>query len=390
MGERRFAARFSVRALCERRREKGLRAGMKRILRHRNARWLPLAASVAALLLLAPTAALASVRLPTAATGKVTNAHGTTVELNGTVDPKGIAGVTYYFRFGPTTTLASQTPALPVAPTTGAVPDTAVKVGQEVGGVLDGYHYRIYATWPAGSTSTGQTYPAGTAEGREEEYTTIKSSALKVELEHGKEAELSTAYEGSIELAGRLIGTGAGDRSVTLEQTPFPYTSAFVALGAPLVSTSSGLFTFRIPDMTHNLEVRVIASGTRPVYSRTVSVSVTPKVVLHMREGGKTDLFRLYGTSEPAKPGAEVIIQRLMPRSAKSKGSGPVAHTVGTTVLKRYTHKLSRFSIILAVSGTYHYRAYVSLPRGSLSSGHSNDVLIRSPRSATSGKAGGG
>ena len=35
--------------------------------------------------------------------------------------------------------------------------------------------------------------------------------------------------------------------------------------------------------------------------------------------------------------------------------------------------------MIVNLSGTFHYRAYVKLPKGSIESGHSSNVLIKAP-----------
>jgi hypothetical protein len=346
---------------------------------HRLTAWaVALSASAIVLLALAP-AALAGLVKPNAKTGSVTNTRGTSGQLNGAINPKGLP-VSYFFKYGPSTSsYLYQTPtvALPLPPAT-----TTIKVGQLVNNLQTGDYYDLVATYPAVTIGT-KTYPAGTVEGGAKRYSPTKSTHLSFEIEKGKEAELSVAYGGTFHFTGRLEGAGDANHSVTLQQTPFPYTAAFTTLGSPVLTNSVGTFTFAIPDMTHNVQLRVSTSDVRPIYSPVVDISVTPKVSLRVRAGGKTGLYRLFGTVEPSKPGAVLVIQRLVPRPAKSRGSGPVARTVGSTVLKRATKKLSRFSIVLSLTGTYHYRAYLELPRGSLSAGHSEDVLIRSPRAAT-------
>src|SRR5262249_17836530 len=115
-------------------------------------------------------------------------------------------------------------------------------------------------------------------------------------------------------------------------------------------------------------------------YSPTITVPVAPRVTLHVASSKHTGLYRLYGTVAPARNGAVVQIQQLLPGKARSRREGPSTHGVGATVLKKATSKLSRFSVIVKLSGNYRYRAFVKLPKGVLESGHSANVLIKAPK----------
>ena len=98
-----------------------------------------LAASALAALSLVLPARRPAPRNPTSSTGGVSHVSGTTAELDGTVNPEGLA-TSYYFKYGPTTAYGSQTKPVSVPLPN---PPKAVKVGQTVTGLLPGYHYRI-------------------------------------------------------------------------------------------------------------------------------------------------------------------------------------------------------------------------------------------------------
>ena len=72
---------------------------------------------------------------------------------------------------------------------------------------------------------------------------------------------------------------------------------------------------------------------------------------------------------------------------AQSKREGPAAHAVGSTKLKKATKRLSRFSVIVNLSDTFRYRAFVRLAgKGAIESGHSANVLIKAPKGTTKHK----
>ena len=323
--------------------------------------------------LLVPSATLAAAEpKPHFSTGGVSRISGTTGELEGTVNTEGVA-TTYLFEYGPTVAygVKSKEVAVPIPS-----PLKAVKVGQTVTGLLVGYHYRIVGFF---TNRAGVRVPLP---GRDKTFKG-KSSKLKFSVGKGKEGEISAVYGSLVELSASLTGLGNANKPLGLQATPFPFTAPFTTLSGTVLSTRTGSFAFKVARVIQNTEFRFVVLTPRPLYSPVVQVHVTPRITLHVRSAGHTGLYRIYGTVGPARPGAAVVVQKLVPQKAGSKREGPRAETVGSTVLKRKTASLSRYSAIVSLRGTSHYRVFVRLPKGALSSGASANVLIRAPGTAT-------
>jgi hypothetical protein len=310
---------------------------------------------------------------PHFSTGGVSHIATTTVELDGTVNPEGFA-TSYYFQYGPTTAYGKATKPVAVPLPN---PPKSVRVGQTVTGMLAGYHYRIVGIYTPTNTTTPLEVP-----GADKSFTGGKLQRLKFVVSKDKEDIGSAVYGGGIELAGSLTGTGNAFQPLSLQATLYPFTEAFTTLGGTVTSTRTGSFVFKVARLTGTTEFRFVALAPRPIYSPTITVPVTARVTLHVRSSGKTGLYRLYGTVAPARNGATVQIQQLLPGKAKRKREGPSPHRVAATVLKRATSRTSRFSVVVKLSGSYRYRAFVKLPKGPLESGHSANVLIKAPKSA--------
>ncbi|MGO9489072.1 MAG: hypothetical protein ACLQBB_08625 [Solirubrobacteraceae bacterium] len=317
------------------------------------------------------TAAVAASTGPSVTTEGATHARGTSAQLEGVIKLNGVASASYVFQYGPTVAYGSQTKPATVT----AVPnDKPIKVGQPVTGLLAGYHYRILLTY-TNASGVPTLVPGG-----DKSFTGLKSDRLAFSVGKGKESQITVSYGGTAELTGSLTGKGNANLPLSLQATPFPFTGPFATLGGTVLSGRTGSFLFEVAHLTRNTEFRVLTVATRPLYSPIMTVHVSPRIVLHVR-AGKSGLYRLYGTVTPAGTGAAgVAIQLLEPQKPGSKRSGPRARTVGTAALKRARSSFSRFSLVVKLSGTFHYRAYVSMPKGPLVSGHSNDVLIRAPK----------
>jgi hypothetical protein len=258
-------------------------------------------------------------------------------------------------------------PPVPVPPT-----PKSVKIGQAVTGLLAGYHYRVCATYQ-GATKIE------TVCGKDKSFTGGKASKLRFQLGKGKEDRLGTYYGGTLEVTGSLTGKNNAGHGLTLQATPFPFTSPFTTIGGTVFSSRTGSFVFKVAHLTQDTQLRILTVDTRPIYSSVLTVHVSPSISLHVRSAGRSGLYRLYGTVAPARNGAPVTIQQLTPQKASSKREGPAAHSVAKAILRRATKTLSRFSVIVHLSGTFHYRAFVKLPKGALESGHSSNVLIKAP-----------
>lgn len=326
-------------------------------------------AAAACVTLPASSALAVSEPKPHFGTGGVSHVSGTSAQLEGSVNTEGLA-TTYFFEYGPTVTygLKSKEAAVPIP-----APLKVVKVGQVVTGILPGYHYRIVGKY------TNRAGKLEVVPGTDRSFTGGKAGKLRFVVAKGREEQISTTYGSLLSLTGSLTGFGNAGKPLSLQATPFPFTAPFTTLGGTVVSTRTGSFTFRVARITQNTEFRFVALDPRPVYSPVVLVHVTPHITLHVRSAGKTGLYRIYGTVAPSRPGAALVLQQLTPQKANSKRSGPRPRSVGSTVLKRATSTLSRYSIIVSLTGTWHYRVFVRLPKGPLESGSSANVLIRAP-----------
>jgi hypothetical protein len=336
---------------------------------------------VAALAALAATLALTAPALsdttktptpgkPHASTGGVAHFAGTTGQLQGTVNPEG-ADTTYFFRYGPTTAYGSQT-----APVSAGSGFDNVKVGQSVGGLHNGFHYRLIA-----QNANGE------AQGKDKTVTGGKKK-LSFKFPRTKSKDRLTGYGGAYVLTGTLTGQGGGNHQIQLQSQPYPYSGTFTPVGPVVTTGATGAFSLRIANMTQNTKFRVVAPGPRPLLSAEIVVSVAVRVSVHVRSTSHTGLARIYGTVAPATAG-QAIVELLKPakETSKREANGPKAQAIGATKLKLATKTLSRFSAVLSIRASGNYRVFVRLAKGPLVSGYSQDVKIRTHAAPSKAKA---
>jgi hypothetical protein len=333
--------------------------------RSNHGRRIALSAAALALVVLAlPAGTQALVTKPgkpRVSTGAVTHVHGSSGQLEGTVNPAGLA-TTYYFMYGPTTAYGSMTPAVTLAAGT-----TPVKVGQLVNGLLVGYHYRIVASNSAGAASGG-----------DRQFTT-QLVANKLELP--KEPRVAV-YGSSIAITGHLSGTANAGRQVVLQSSPFPYLAPFATISAPVTTNAQGAFSLRAANLLRGAEMRVSTLDVLPIYSGLVHIRVAVKVTFHARASGTAGLVRLYGTVTPALSGVKVRFQIAKAvRPGRSERETAFA-TQFTVKVKHATHSFSRFSTIVRLRQTGNYRALVKPPEGALVTGSSAHLKLHAPPSA--------
>ncbi|HTD08825.1 MAG TPA: hypothetical protein VK680_08035 [Solirubrobacteraceae bacterium] len=347
----------------------------------------PLALASAALALPLASQAAPSTKAPTssapsASTGGVTRVLGTSAILQGTVDPHNLA-TTYYFKYGPTIAYGSQT--TPADLPAGIV---KVKVSQPVTGLLVGYHYRLVAS-----------NSAGVKEGHDHIFTnkTKKKKTAFVLPKTFKPIPLG----GTFILSGSLTGAGDGSREIVLQESPYPFSAIYTDVGVPILTTAAGHFTFSVPHMTESTKFRLSTVGALPVRSLIIPVQVSVRVTLKARSSGRSGLVRLYGTVTPAEVGARIFFEYEKPpktegtkgekptrlerpkrhSAERSEEKGPRYVTKFLSVVKPGTKSISRFSAVVSVKETGHYRAVVEVRPGPLASGASSTVLLHAPAS---------
>jgi hypothetical protein len=327
------------------------------------------------------------------ATTRPARVSGASVLLEGTVNPHMLA-TTYYFKYGPTTAYGQQTAVGTLAAS--ATATASVKVSELAPAIKEGFHYRLVAT-NALSTS-------GASEGRDLVFTNKTKSKKPAFVLPKTFAAIPLGSE--FVLSGTLTGARNGGREIVLQASAYPYRTGYVNVGAPLLTTATGAFSFHVADMRTNTKFRVATVGTLPVLtSLIVPAQVEARVVMKVRSSRHKGLFRLYGTVTPAEVGAHVLVQLEKPPAEEKpengekpsklekpgKGSsekeerGPTFATRFKTVVKPGTNALSRFSVIVNVATTGHYRVLVQIPPGPLVSGHSATVLLHAP-ATTKGK----
>jgi hypothetical protein len=325
---------------------------------------------------------------PTVSTGSA-RTSGSSVLLEGSVDPHTLV-TTYYFQYGPTTAYGQQTAVgtLAASPTATA----PIKVSAAAAGIKTGYHYRIVA----GNAD------AAVVAGHDRVFTVkSKTKSTKPAFVLPK-TFVATPLGSTFTLSGTLTGAKNGGREVVLQASAYPYKIGFANVGAPLLTSATGAFSFRVANMRTSTKFRVVTVGAVPVLtSLIVPAQVEARVLLKVRSSSHKGLYRLYGTVTPAEVGAQVLVQLEKPPAEEKSGNsekpsklekpskggsekkekekGPTFATKFKTVVKAGTKALSRFSIIVSVPATGHYRVLVQIPPGPLVSGHSTAVLLHAP-----------
>ena len=346
---------------------------------------LPLAAGAAS----TPTSGPAA---PTVST-RPARVSGSSVLLEATVDPHTLA-TTYYFQYGPTSTYGQQTAVGTLAASPTAT--TSVKVSEPAPAIKPTYHYRIVASNSAGANVVGH----------DRVYTPKTKTKSKKPTFVLPKTFAAIPLGSSFTLSGTLTGAKNGGREIALQASAYPYKTGFVDVGAPLLTSATGAFSFHLANMRTSTKLRVVTVGAPVLTSLIVPAQVEVRVVLKVRSSSHKGLVRLYGTVTPAEVGAHVLVQLEKPAKGEKpensekpsklekpgKGGsekqekGATFATKLKTVVKPATKTLSRFSIIVAVPTTGHYRVLVQIPPGPLVSGHSTTVLLHAPAAKAKGK----
>jgi len=181
-----------------------------------------------------------------------------------------------------------------------------------------------------------------------------------------------------------------------LQASPFPYRTPFANVGGPIATGATGAFSFRVAKLSTSTKFRVATVGALPVYSLVLTEQVTVRVTLKVRSTSRKGLVRLYGTVTPAEVGAHVFFQlegtAKRPKAEKEKldkpkkpgtsekaaekSEKPTFSSKFSTVVKRATRTISRFSAVVNIIDAGAYRAFVEVPPGPVASGHSQSIQL--------------
>lgn len=305
----------------------------------------------------ATASAVSAAKPPHVSTGGAARANQTSVELNGSVNPRG-AETTCYFQYGTTTAYGLQTATIAAGNGT-----ANVKVSQPLTGLQMGttYHYRLVAI-----------SASGTSEGRDHTFTT-KQTPLRFVITRAATVQV---FGRQLTLSGTLSGSGGADHGVALQTNPFPFFASFDDAGTPTNTDAEGAFLLALPSFTQTTEVRLRTVDPLPVYSKVLTVHVAPLVTLRANSTDTRGVARLTGTVFPAENGAAVLFQRIRP--------GHAALTIATTTAKPAGTHGSRYAAVVSIRRSGTYRAVVRVSNGKQVSGYSTTTvkLQGTPRKA--------
>jgi hypothetical protein len=240
---------------------------------------------------LLPGSALAA--KATVTTGAAANVTFQSARVGGSVDPNKTA-TNYYFQYGSTVALGTNTAQIPAG-----AGNKAVRVSVDLGGLAPAttYHYRIVAQNASGTTL-----------GKRRTFKTRKQP-LGVSLAASPNP---IKFGTGTTLAGTLSGTGNAGRKIVLQSNPWPYSQGFQNASNELLTNATGGFSFAILSLPFNTQYRVVMSErpavVSPIVTAGVKFYVGSKVnKKHVRRGKKV---RFSGTIQPAKPGANIAFQK--------------------------------------------------------------------------------
>jgi len=356
-------------------------------------RWLaPSVLVLASVSLALPVAAHASTEEEPTVSGGAAHAHGSSVVLSGSVNPGGLA-TTYDFEYGPTEALGAKTPAGNIE-----AGNAKVTVYQVVSSFHSGYHYRLTASNTKGTAEgtphvyTAFVKPSGKTGGKSKGKG--KPGKLKFDLTRpaGPVASGSTVF-----VSGTLAGVGSASYKIILQASAYPYIEAYKNLGSPQATTPGGRFSFRVAGLSKSTRYRVLTLEPSALYSGSITEQVAVRVSFDLHTiSSSLGLVRLYGTVTPAEVGARVSFELertpkgKAPKPAKSEKAEERAEAAEevvkfspefSTLVKRGTRKVSRFSRVVTIHQEGRYRVFVLVGKGPLVSGYSREIFIHAPPS---------
>jgi hypothetical protein len=258
----------------------------------RSKGYAALVLSAAAAGLLMPASAFAA--KPTVETRGASKITFSSARLAGRVDPNTEA-TTYYFQYGTTIALGTQTPAASAGGGNKAVGRTVDIAGLAP---LTKYHYRIVARNNSGTTL-----------GKRRTFTT-RRQPLGVSLTASPNPV--KAADSATSLSGTLTGTNNAGRKVVLQASAWPFTSGFVNVSNEQVTNPQGQFLFPVLSVGVNTQYRVQMSDRPDVISPILLLGVKPYVSskVNKKRVQRGKRIRFSGSVKPAAPDQQLAIQK--------------------------------------------------------------------------------
>ena len=316
---------------------------------------------------------------------------GTRAAAHGTVNPPGHRRRAYSFQYGPTTAYGHQT-AVAVAAAAGQ--PEAVKVGEQVAGLLSELSLPAVVPRTAAAATEGHDLRRIRRESR-------PSPRRHGFVLRGKKLRPRSRYGGDV-CADRHAspGTANGEHEIVLQASPFPYTAVHDVGGAAPDDRHRRLL---LPRRRYAHRHRVPCRDRRQRPAATAR-SLTAQVQSRDRaaralEQPQSASFRLYGTVTPAELGAPCScssksrprkktsntrkpskLEKPGKRNSEKAEKGATFATKFKTVVKPGTKTLSRFSVVVNVATTGHYRVIVEIAAWAAGSGTQRDGAAERPR----------
>jgi hypothetical protein len=281
--------------------------------------------------LVVPAAALGAA--PGATTSPASAVTSTSASLNGTVTPNK-ENTTYHFDYGRTTAYGSTTPS------DTATGNSSKNVTAPVAGLAPSttYHFRLVASNPSG-TVNGQDMTFTTAAPG-----TVGAGGVSISLKPG-----SVVFGRATTITGKVTGSKHAGVTVTLRESPFPFTSFKNVATATTDTNGNYRFTHK-PAL--NTRYQVTAKTSPPTTSPVAQENVKFFVSLRLSDSTVSpgSRVRFSGVCRPAHTGGLVLIQRKTSHGYK---------TVSKTLLRASTAGQSKYSKKVRINTAGTYRAVV-------------------------------
>ncbi|MGA2470883.1 MAG: hypothetical protein ABSG64_09355 [Solirubrobacteraceae bacterium] len=309
--------------------------------------------AVLALALFSATA-FAAVK-PTATTGAASSITYQSAIVAATVNPEGQA-TAVYFQYGTTTAYGAVSTSTELGAVTKNVAVTATISGLVANTTYD---YRVVAI-----NATGQTNGLNR---------TFKTAKIPLSLLIVA-APSPVNYNDSLTIEGTLAGTNNANAAVELQQTVYPYTAAFAAVGNSELTDSTGGFTFDVLTATANTEYRVVSVKDPTVMSPVVSEPVAVVATISSKGIGSKahPESRFSGTVSPGlEVGARIEVQELT--------SGTNWADIGGTVTAATTNSsgVATYKVKLHFHHGGFFRVLAEPIEGAHISGYSPTILAK-------------
>lgn len=329
---------------------------------------------------------------PTAKTGRAI-VVGSSEELTGIVVPHDLP-TEYWFEYGATNLSYQKSEVRKLEATPSTPLSESSKISVRVKGMSANWRYRLVAENKKGKSVGHEMVFEPKKTSSTEKTGTKKATKSAIDLSQPEPVLVGE----TLVLTGTITGPERANREVVLQASPYPYRATLADVGAPVRTTAVGGFTFRVPHLSTCTHFRV-ATTSAPLLpaSRMVTALAAVRVVFKARHDSRAKgIVRLYGTVSPAEVGAHVYFQVERPlkpklpsvkpeRQGKSEGEkepAPSFSTKFSTLVKRGTAGISRFSLVVTITDSGLYRAFVVLPPGPVVSGYSGTIGLHAAFSA--------